>query len=83
MNEFGIGIISYHLFFFTDWVKDQAVKSMYGWSMIVCISLFTGANLMLVLYFGGRGIILLSKKYFNMIEVKTKPMLERYRTYAA
>ena len=75
MNEFGIGIISYHLFFFTDWVQDQAVQSNYGWSMVSMISLFTAFNISLVIYFGGRGIWLLLVKLYLRLKQKLNPGL--------
>ena len=75
MNEFGIGIISYHLFFFTDWVQDQAVQSNYGWSMVSLISLFTAFNISLVIYFGGRGIWLLLLKFYLRLKHKLNPGL--------
>ena len=86
MNELGIGLISYHLIFFTDWVPDQNVKSNYGWSMVGLISLFTGLNVIMVVFFGGKGIWLLLVKYYRRIKHKLQPCfkylndhLESYR----
>ena len=39
LNELVVCLVCLHSNFFTDWVDDPHVQSMYGWSMIIIVSL--------------------------------------------
>lgn len=48
-NEFFIAITVYHLMAFADVVQDQETRTIFGWSLVVCISfcLFTNVSYIL------------------------------------
>jgi hypothetical protein len=77
LNEFGIAIISMHLTFFTEWVPDKVMQSNLGWSMIAFISIVTGVNLYLVLYFGCRGLYLLFLRYYRRMKAKSALIIDK------
>lgn len=83
MNELGIGLITYHMLYFTDWVADQSVQSNYGWSMIGFCSFFTGFNCIFVLFYGGKSAYLLCLKYGPRAHVRIKRLEQLYESYKA
>ena len=62
LEEFTIQLVCCHLLCFTDWVGTLEVKTQYGWSMIIIISMHIGFILLLIAMDWGRSFALLAKK---------------------
>ena len=52
-----------HMLLFTDWVPDIELRSNYGWSLIIFVSLFCAYNMLFIISFGFKGLYLIAKKY--------------------
>ena len=51
MNECWIAAATYNMMLFTDWVPDEEVRYLYGWSFIVIMCLSCLSNLIVIGYF--------------------------------
>lgn len=84
-NESLIGVCSYLMMCFTDWVPDQDMQVFVGWALIDIIFFFTAVGLLFVFYFGMKANVLLYRKYKNRFDfwwLKTKAKYKRkYEKY--
>ena len=51
-NEIFIGIITFHMLFFTGWVSNFELETIFGWSMIIWTLICIIFNLLFIVYFG-------------------------------
>ena len=51
MNECWIAAATYNMMLFTDWVPDEDVKYLYGWSFIVIMCFQNLSNLLIIFHF--------------------------------
>ena len=60
------------MLFFSDWVLDIELRSNYGWSLIIFVSLFCAYNMLFIMGFGFKGLYLIAKKYLIYFECDLK-----------
>jgi len=71
-NEWCISIVIQHMLFFTDYIKDDNQKYLFGWSMVFFLMLMIAFNFFIIFYVAGRFLVLLVFKYYNLIDSKFK-----------
>ncbi len=47
-NECCISIITQHMLYFTDFIKDDQVKYLFGWSMVLVLLIMVFVNFVVI-----------------------------------
>ena len=77
-NELMVTAITLHCLTFTDWVPDENVKYINGWSMVIFIIILIIANQIIVWKEMYRVLRLLFKKYYPRFKRWWLPIYYKY-----
>ena len=69
-NEIFIVIVSGHMMFFTDYIHEIEMQTYMGWYMISSIVFNGVVNILIVMWFGGKSIVLVIIKYYRRAKHK-------------
>ena len=61
-NEFLITVVTWHMMLFTDYVPDQDMQYLIGWSMIISIMLNALINIIVIIGIVGKQLFLIILK---------------------
>ena len=69
-NEIFIMIVSGHMMFFTEYIPEIEMQTYMGWYMISSIVANGVVNILIVMWFGGKSIVLVVIKYYRRAKHK-------------
>ena len=69
-NELLVTIVTWHMMLFTDFVPDQDIQYMLGWSMIIVICLNGLVNIVIILGIVGKQLFLIILKGYIILDHK-------------
>lgn len=66
INQFFLGLSSFYMNLFTDFVPSQEIQYEYAKHMLFFVFVLCSLNILIILYFSGHSFYLLGKKHWNL-----------------